>query len=60
MRARAASSRTFAFEPGHIQAIYKAFDAVCARLQLSTDMGDGVFELVSAKIVEIALGDPDK
>jgi hypothetical protein len=55
MRARAASSRTFAFEPEHIQAMYKAFDAVCARLQLSTDMGDGVFELVSAKIVEIAV-----
>jgi hypothetical protein len=55
MRARAASSRIFAFEPEHIQAMYKAFDAVCARLQLPADMEDGVMELISAKIVEIAV-----
>ena len=28
------------FEPGHIQAMHRAFDSVCAKLQLSTGGGD--------------------
>ena len=52
---RAASSRTFAFEPEHIQAMHRAFGAVCAKLQLSTDTGVKVTELVAAKIIELAV-----
>ena len=55
MRARAASSRTFAFEPEHFQAMHRAFGAVCAKLRLSTVTGDKVIELVAAKIVELAV-----
>ena len=63
MRARAASSRTFAFEPQHIQAMQKAFDAVCTKLQLPTGTGDRVTELVAVKIIELAVAgekDADK
>jgi hypothetical protein len=35
--------------------MHRAFDAVCAKLQLSTNAEDGVMELISAKIVEIAV-----
>jgi hypothetical protein len=55
MRARAVSSRIFAFEPEHIQAMHRAFDAVCAKLQLSTDTEDKVIELVAARIIELAV-----
>jgi hypothetical protein len=55
MRARAASSRTFAFEPEHIQAMHRDFDAVCAKLQLSTGTGDRVTELVAVRIIELAM-----
>jgi hypothetical protein len=54
MRARAASSRTFAFEPEHFQTMHRAFDAVCAKLQLSTGTEDRVTELVAVKIIELA------
>jgi hypothetical protein len=33
------ASRTFAFEPEHIQAMHWAFDVACAKLQLSTVTG---------------------
>jgi hypothetical protein len=48
------ASRTFAFEPEHIQAMHKAFEAVCARLRLSVGSGDRVPELVGRKIIELA------
>ena len=48
------ASRTFAFEPEHIQAMQRAFDAVCARLELSTGRGDRVTELVAWRIIELA------
>jgi hypothetical protein len=52
---RAASSRTFAFEPEHIQAMHTAFDVACAKLQLSTGTGDRVTELVAVRIIELAM-----
>jgi hydrogenase maturation factor len=52
---RAASSRTFAFEPEQIRAMQGAFEAVCAKLQLSTVTGDKVTELVGRKIIELAM-----
>jgi hypothetical protein len=48
-------SRTFAFEHEHILAMHKAFDAVCAKLQLAADMGDKVTELVAVRIIELAM-----
>jgi hypothetical protein len=48
------ASRTFAFEPEHIQAMHKAFDAVCAKLELSTGTGVQVAELVASRIIELA------
>jgi hypothetical protein len=52
---RAASSRTFAFEPEHIQAMHRAFDVACAKLQLSLGSGDRVTELVAVRIIELAV-----
>jgi hypothetical protein len=49
------ASRTFAFEPEHIQAMHRAFEAVCARLQLSVGSGDRVTELAAFRIIELAL-----
>jgi hypothetical protein len=49
------ASRNFAFEPEHIQAMHKAFDAVCPRLRLSTATGDRVTELVALRIIELAV-----
>src|ERR1700760_336479 len=49
------ASGTFAFEPEHIHAMHKAFDAVCARLELSTGTGDHVMELVGLRIIELAM-----
>jgi hypothetical protein len=48
------ASRTFAFEPEHIQAMHRAFEVVCARLQLSVGSGNCVTELVARKIIELA------
>jgi hypothetical protein len=48
-------SRTFAFEPEHIQAMADAFDAVCVTLQLSMGSDDKVTELVGEKIIELAV-----
>ena len=46
--------RTLTFEPNHIQAMRKAFDAVCARLELSAGREDQATELVALKIIELA------
>jgi hypothetical protein len=48
------ASRTFAFEPERIEAMHKAFDAVCAKLELSTGTGVQVAELVARKIIDLA------
>jgi hypothetical protein len=48
------ASRTFAFEPERIETMHKAFDAVCAKLELSTGTGVQVAELVARKIIELA------
>ena len=48
------ASRTFAFEPEHVQAMHWAFEAVCAKLQLSAGSKDRVTELVGEKIIELA------
>jgi hypothetical protein len=48
------ASRIFDFEPKHIEAMQRAFGAVCARLQLSVGLGDCVTELVARKIIELA------
>jgi hypothetical protein len=45
----------FAFEVEHIQAMDKAFDAVCGRLELSTRPGDRASELVAQRIIELAV-----
>jgi hypothetical protein len=50
-----AASRNFAFEVEHIQSMHKAFDAVCARLELSTGTGDRLTELVASRIIELAM-----
>jgi hypothetical protein len=46
---------SFAFEPEHIEAMRKAFDAVCAKLELSTGTGDHKTELVARRIIELAI-----
>jgi len=46
--------QTFAFEPEHIEAMRKAFDAACARLELSVGRGDHKTELVARRIIELA------
>jgi hypothetical protein len=48
------ASRTFAFEPEHIQPMHRAFEAVCAKLQLSTASEDRMTELVGEKVIELA------
>ena len=50
-----ATSRNFAFEVEHIQSMHKAFDAACARLELSTGTGDRLTELVASRIIELAM-----
>jgi hypothetical protein len=40
------ASRTFAFEPEHVQAMHRAFETVCVTLQLSLASDDKVTELV--------------
>ena len=49
------ASRNFAFEPAHIQAMHKAFDAVCVKLQLSMASEDKLTELVGEKVIELAM-----
>jgi len=49
------ASRTFAFEPEHVQAMHRAFEAVCVTLQLSMTADDKVTELVGEKIIELAV-----
>ena len=49
------ASCTFAFEPEHVQAMHRAFEAVCSRLQLSVASDDKVTELVGEKIIELAV-----
>jgi hypothetical protein len=44
------ASRTVAFEPEHIQAMHKAFAAVCARLE----PGDQETESVASRIIQLA------
>jgi hypothetical protein len=48
------ASRNFAFQPEQIRVIHGAFEAVCAKLQLSTGTGDRVTELVALRIIELA------
>jgi hypothetical protein len=48
------ASRTFAFELEHVQAMHRAFEAVCVTLQLSMASDDKVTELVGEKIIELA------
>jgi hypothetical protein len=48
------ASRTFAFEPEHIEAMRKAFDVACARLELSIGTGDHKTEFVARRIIELA------
>jgi hypothetical protein len=45
---------TLTFEPEHIEAMRKAFDAACASLELSTGSGDHKTELVARRIIELA------
>jgi hypothetical protein len=49
------ASRSFAFEPEQIRAMHRAFEAVCAELQLSIGLGDRVTEMVGMKIIELAM-----
>jgi hypothetical protein len=49
------ASRNFAFEPAHIQAMHKAFDAVCVKLQLSIASEDKLTELVGEKVIKLAM-----
>jgi hypothetical protein len=35
--------------------MYKAFDAACARLELSTGTGDQITEAVALRIIELAI-----
>ena len=49
------SSHNFAFEPEHVQAMHRAFEAVCVTLQLSMGSEDKVTELVGEKIIELAV-----
>jgi hypothetical protein len=48
------ASRNFAFEPEQIRVMHRAFEAVCARLQLSVGSGDRLTELAGRKIIELA------
>jgi hypothetical protein len=48
------ASRNFDFEPAHIQAMHRAFDAVCVKLQLSMASEDKLTELVEEKVIELA------
>jgi hypothetical protein len=48
------ASSIFACEPEHIQAMHKAFDAVCATLELSSAAVDRVTELVALRIMKLA------
>jgi hypothetical protein len=48
-----AAPHTLTFEPEHIEAMAKAFDAACARLELSTGSGDHKTELVARRIIEL-------
>jgi hypothetical protein len=48
------ASATFAFEAEHIEAMRKAFDTACARLELSTGTGDQKTEFVARRIIELA------
>ena len=50
-----AASHIFAYEIEHIQAMDKAFDAVCGRLELYTRTGDRGSELVARKIIELVM-----
>ena len=50
-----AVSHIFAYEVEHIQAMDKAFDAVCGRLELPTRTGDRGSELVALKIIELVM-----
>jgi hypothetical protein len=45
---------TFTFEPDHIEAMRRAFDAACTKLELSTGSGDQKTELVARRIIELA------
>jgi hypothetical protein len=45
------ASRTFAFEHERIEAMRKAFDDTCARLELSIGTGDHKTELVARRII---------
>ena len=42
---------TLAFDPEHIEAMRKAFDVACARLELSIGTGDHKTELVARRII---------
>ena len=44
---------TFTFDPEHIEAMRKAFEAACARLELSIGTGDHKTELVARRIIEL-------
>jgi hypothetical protein len=50
-----ATPRNFAFEVEHIQSMHRAFEAVCARLELSTGTGDRLTELVASRIIALAV-----
>jgi hypothetical protein len=49
------TSHNFAFEPEHVQAMHRAFEAVCVTLQLSITSDDKVTALVGEKIIELAV-----
>jgi hypothetical protein len=49
------ASRNFAFEVEHIQAMHRAFEAVCVKLQLSLGPEDRVTELVAIRIMELVM-----
>ena len=49
------ASRSFAFEAEQIRVMHRAFEAVCAELQLSIGLGDRVTELVGQRIIELAM-----
>jgi hypothetical protein len=52
---RSSTPRIVAFEPEQISVMHKAFETVCAELQLSIGMGDRLTELVGQKIMELAM-----
>jgi hypothetical protein len=47
------ASPTFAFEPERIEAMHKAFDVVCGKLELSVGTGVQIAELVALRIIEL-------